>query len=463
MNRTMNSHWQRSNEIQHLMSEILADDRELAVQYRDEHLANPSDEPDIKLSETRLRRIVKIWNRHFPGRRISLDYQPVVERQIDKEVVTYPIAHMSEGERTALYLITRVISCGKDIVLVDEPETFFHPLLARNLWNDLEAEMPNLRFIYVTHDIPFALSRRGAQFAVARSEIEVDVLPPTSEIPSEVITEVLGAASFSISASRLIFCEGRADSLDQAILSAWHNCDNTAVIPVGSCQSVRECVSVFREQNFTDGLEAFGYIDRDGWPDRFLIVQNIKAHQVSEIEGIFALETVFKALAKFNGADENTANEQFEAFLKEARGAFSDVNLNKQILTRAKLRAEVELKALLNPIAPNEDLKVVGAAFEKAEPEGGWQNYLGKIFTEEQSRLEASLHGEPREFVRDFPAKSYFGMAAKHLKLVPEKMVEALCNALLLTDAEADKEQKLKQLRDAIVPVLEKCFWSRRA
>ena len=368
---------------------------------------------------------------------------------------------MSEGERTALYLIARVMSCQSNIMVVDEPEVFFHPLLARNLWDDLEAAMPEVRFIYITHDIPFALSRQGAQFLIARSESHAELLPETSSIPSEVIAEVLGAATFSISASRLIFCEGGPNSIDGPILSSWHDCRNTAVVPVGSCDAVKECVDVFRQKTVTSGLEAFGYIDRNGWPDSHLTIQHVKAHPVSEIEGIFALEPIFKALAKFNGSDEDDAQAQFDSFLTEARRAFNGVLLNKQILIRAKQRVELELKALLNPVKPDKELATVRSAFEKAAPQNGWQTYLGAMFAEEESRLTASLNGNPADFVRDFPAKSYLDNVAKHLKFVPDKMVETLCDALRLSDAQGGKEEKLKELRDSIVPVLGEFLWPR--
>jgi ABC-type cobalamin/Fe3+-siderophores transport system ATPase subunit len=460
----LSQHWRQSFELQNLMSEILAEDRELAVKYRDEREKSSGLKLDEKLTNTRLRRIVSVWNRHFPGRIINIDYEPKVRRiKKDGSVAEYSIAQMSEGERTALYLTARVVSCQSTMMVVDEPETFFHPLLARNLWNDLETEAPKIRFVYITHDIPFALSRKGARFAIARSEDAAELLPPTSSIPNDVIADVLGAASFAISASRLIFCEGTSDSLDIPILSAWHNCPKTAVVPVGGCNAVRECVSVFRGGQVTGGVDAFGYVDRDGWPDAQLAADpHVKAHAVSEIEGLFCLEPVFKALAKYNGSDETQANGQFNAFMAEARGAFKDITYNKEILARAKLRVETEQKAMLNPLKPDHNSATMRAAFASAQPPGGWPAYLTTVFSEEEARLSGSLGGNPLVFVRDFPAKSYVSTAAKHLGFVKEKMIEVFCKALRLTDEEAKSEQTLKVLRDAIVSTIEPYLWLRK-
>ena len=464
LQQVLNAHWRQSFELSFLMAEILAEDRESAVTYREERERNPEVRPHEKLTNTRLRKIIRIWNRHFPGRTIQMGYQPTVRRTMkDGAIAEYSIAQMSEGERTAFYLAARVFSCESSVMVVDEPETFFHPLLARNLWSDLEAECPQIRFVYITHDIPSALSRMGARFVIARSEDAGELLPSTSTIPSEVVADVLGAASFSISASRVIFCEGETQSLDLSVLSAWHDCAKTAVVCVGSCSSVRECVSVFRGQRVTSGVDAFGYIDRDGRPDADLAGdQFIRAQQVSEIEGLFCLEAVFNALAQYNGADAVGAQNKFNAFVIEARATFKDAALNKEILHRAKMRVEIEQRAMLNPIRPNPDLALVRGAFIAAAPQGGWQNYLMSVFSEEEARLVSSLRGTAEEFARDFPAKSYFGIAARHLGFVPGKMVETFCNALRLTDELANTEQKLKMLRDAISAAIEPYMWPRR-
>ena len=125
LQQVLSQHWRQSFELQNLMSEILAEDREKAVAYREQSIGNPGRPPDKELTDTRLRKIAEIWNRHFPNRTIQIDYEPKVERIIDGKPVPYPIAQMSEGERTALYLAARVVSCRSEILLVDEPETFF--------------------------------------------------------------------------------------------------------------------------------------------------------------------------------------------------------------------------------------------------------------------------------------------------------------------------------------------------
>lgn len=463
LNEILNSHWRQSYELQNLLAEILAEDREQAVAYRAADIANPGNPKDPNLFNTRLVRIVRLWNRHFPGRKINIDYAPLVVRTLpDGTETEYSIAHMSEGERTALYLAARVISCNDKVMVIDEPETFFHPVLAKNLWDDLEREAPDVRFIYITHDIPFALSRYGARFAIARPGNKADLLPETTSIPSDVISEVLGAASFSISASRIVFCEGKPGSLDLPILRAWHNCAKTAVVPVGGCNAVRECVNVFQAGQVTGGLTAFGYVDRDAWPDSYLNAEpNVRPHSFSEIEGIFCSEPVFIALAKKNGiADPQAA---FQAFMAEARARFVGPTLNKEILQRAKLRVEVEQRSLLNPIKPAPDLAKVKTDFINAAPAGGWPTYMQTVIDEEEKRLLTSQNGPADQFIRDFPARSYYKLAAQYMGYLPEKMLETLVMALELTDAASAEERSLRDLRDAVILYLQPLMLPRVA
>jgi hypothetical protein len=311
-------------------------------------------------------------------------------------------------------------------------------LLAHSLWNSLEESAPDIRFVYITHDIPFALSRSDAQFAIARSESTAELLPSTSNIPSDLVAQVLGAASFSISASRLIFCEGQSNSYDNFILTAWHDCLKTAVVPVGGCDAVRECVSVFRAGKVTTGVTACGYVDRDGWPDDHLSSDpDIKAHPVSEIEGYLCLEPVFKALGIYSGLSESEIAQRYSTFLSRAKSQFKEVVLNKEILNRAKKRVEKEQKALLNPIKPDADKGKLRATFESAAPIVGWNNYFATVFAEEEKRLAASHNGKPEDFIKDFPAKAYYSEAATQLDYQPDALVRVIRLALKLSDDKA--------------------------
>jgi hypothetical protein len=304
---------------------------------------------------------------------------------------------------------------------------------------------------------------RRAQFAIARSEATADLLPAASTLPADLVAQVFGAASFSVTASRLVFCEGKPNSYDVEILSAWHNCARTAVVAAGGCSAVRECVSVFRSGVVTGGLKAVGYVDRDGLPDSTLEGDaDIKAHPVYEIEGFICMEPVFKAIAQYSGIESSDADARYQSFVATAKAAFKDVTLNREILNRAKKRAEITLIALMNPIKPDPDLSKVKATFEGATPAGGWQSALQQMFGEEEVRLKNSLAGPPQDFIRDFPAKSYFSLAAGKLDMGAEAVVRVMCQALKTSDDEAAENKKLADLRDALVSAIEPFMWPRK-
>src|SRR5581483_389579 len=81
LSEVLNQHWRQSFELQSLMAEILAEDRESAVKYRNLREEAPSASVDQMLTNTRLVRLAKVWNRHFPGRTITIDYEPKVNRR----------------------------------------------------------------------------------------------------------------------------------------------------------------------------------------------------------------------------------------------------------------------------------------------------------------------------------------------------------------------------------------------
>ena len=226
------------------------------------------------------------------------------------------------------------------------------------------------------------------------------------------------------------------------------------------CGSVSRC---FAPGTITTGVSVCGYVDRDGWPDSHLDSDSlIKAHPVSEIEGYLCLEPVFKALGLYYGLTEPDLSVRYDAFLGAAKSHFKDVVLNKEILNRAKKRVETEQKALLNPIKPAADIGALRATFEAATPAGGWNNYLAGVFTQEETRLAASLGGTSGDFVRDFPAKSYYNLAATQLNFTPIQMVRTISLALHLSDDKAAEDLRLKTLRDAIVAAMSPYMWPRK-
>ena len=71
---------------------------------------------------------------------------------------------MSDGERVALYLIATCLCVRTEsLIIVDEPELHIHKALMSKLWTQIEEKCSDCSFIYITHDLDFAVSRHDAK------------------------------------------------------------------------------------------------------------------------------------------------------------------------------------------------------------------------------------------------------------------------------------------------------------
>jgi hypothetical protein len=100
-------------------------------------------------------------------------------------------------------------------------------------WNALEEERPDIRFVYITHDLTFALSRRSATFVMATPPEQLNVVQIGGELPSDVAEVLLGAASFSFYAKRVVLCEGDEKSVDRGSWIITPGLDKTLPVGIG--------------------------------------------------------------------------------------------------------------------------------------------------------------------------------------------------------------------------------------
>ena len=156
--------WSISNEINNLFAKLMVEDSDAAVEFRDNYTSNPANS-DLKPKVTKLMRLSTAWHSLFPGRHIRFaGYMPKVTSEYAEGTQSYAAQQMSDGERVALYLAGRVLDSEASVILVDEPEVHFHSRLAVQFWDELERLRSDCRFVYITHDLNFALSRNTSSF-----------------------------------------------------------------------------------------------------------------------------------------------------------------------------------------------------------------------------------------------------------------------------------------------------------
>jgi hypothetical protein len=426
VDQSRNNHWEMTSEFDHMLSRLIAEHSMVTNAYFDRAREDMSTlEPP---AETPFTRVQNVWGQFFPGRRISWeDWKPTIRSAVGESELTYSGNQMSDGEKAALFLASRVFSSDAGVLVVDEPETHFHSLLAVQLWDALEAARPDIRFVYITHDLVFALSRKGARYVLAEPAglrtIEID-----GSLPADVAQALLGAASLSFYASRVVFCEGKGKSYDSRVYNAWFNGVDTVVREVGGCQEVLRCVSALDRSGIATGLDVAGIIDGDYHSDRFLssLTAGVHVLKVHEIESLFSLPGVVGAVCDF-------LNKPFDeaAYLDALRGTVSPPQRAQVATQRWKERVEPQLVGLVASVGSATDGVVLASTFDQTN----WKFSPSGILNEEVDRVNAALDGKDvAELFKILPAKQLTSAAARFAGIALMDYVALLLSALNAPD-----------------------------
>ena len=209
--------------------------------------------------------VVDVWNFVFPYITLKLEKDRV--RAVN-EKNEFSGAEMSDGEKVGLYLISQILLAEKGCVLIiDEPELHLHKSLMVRLWNKLEEQRKDCVFIYITHDLDFAVNKPASKIIWIQSyknnQWEWKELNSNEVIPENLYLEILG------SGKPILFVEGEKGSLDMQIYQAFY--DDFTVIPRGSCEKVIESVRGLRGNTDLHDKKVFGLIDRDFRPKEQIV------------------------------------------------------------------------------------------------------------------------------------------------------------------------------------------------
>lgn len=427
-NQARSAHWELTSEFDFMLSQLLAEDSMASKEFLRRYKENP-DAPG-QPPDTALSRVEAIWGRIFPGRELRWrDWKPVIANRTTGTPLEYSGNQMSDGEKAALFVAARVFSAEPGVLVVDEPETHFHSLLAVRLWNALEEARPDLRFVYVTHDMTFALSRRNARYVLARPDAGLRAIELDEELPADVAEELLGSASFSFYASRIVFCEGVEGGLDSLLYMAWFNGLDAVVRPVKDRQAVIRCVQTLRKSDIARSLEAIGIVDRDYSGDRFLtaLPDGVFPLAVHEVESLTALPEVVQAVAKHTGHPFDPSD-----YLDALRGTVDRSQRDRIMIERWKARVEPQLVGV---VASTSNRGGTVEALVREMPtlldKANWSFSPEEILEEEKARVDAAIDGGTTDnFFAIVPGKQLMPIAARQVGMDLQAYIRLIAEAL---------------------------------
>jgi hypothetical protein len=290
-----------------------------------------------------------------------------------------------------------------------------------------ERERPDLRFIYVTHELAFALSRHGARYVLANPKDGLKVLALREDLPDDVTNELLGAASLSFYASRIVFTEGTSGSIDDKLYGAWFRGRDTVARAVGSCEMVQRCTDGLSQSGIAHALQAQGIIDGDFHSDAFRTSRpsNIHILRVHEAESLICLPDVVEAVAKHLGRTFDS-----RAYAESLTTSITASDRHRVIIERWKSRIEPELRGLTRTISnrakPIDDLLAeVGDIFEQSN----WTFLPTDILKEEKVRVEEATAIE--DVLAVMPGKAFIAVAASTVGQSTEAYKDLVVAALV--------------------------------
>lgn len=406
--------WQPTEEINFILSTLIQDHTNLLTKKNEE--AINSSKPLEPVKDTKLILLQGLWNRLFPKRKLEIGgFFPKVKRlDASSEAPSYHLRQMSDGERTVLYMAARVMTAEHPIVLVDEPELHMHSRLSVQFWDEAEKLRPDCRFVYITHDLNFTLSRRRATVLIVRTSDSAEILSAVDQLPSSIAADVLGAATLPFYAKRIFLYEGESGKgFASEFLSAWFDDDETFSIPCGDRDSVCAAVSGLKTVGVV-AAQVIGLIDRDFYSDAVLaaVTQGVTVLQLHEIESVLCDENVVASLADHLGKDSALVWAQF---LDRVRATFRDQTLNNVVARRVRARVGDLLDGAFNGAQVVADPSTTSANHSATLSTLDLPKKTMTMFAEEAKRVTDALSVGGKDMLAILPGKHLLSILANGL------------------------------------------------
>jgi ABC-type dipeptide/oligopeptide/nickel transport system ATPase component len=303
---------------------------------------------DEGVPESKFEKVSSIFSRVFCGYKLEIDKQKL-------KINNYDLDDISDGERSAIYLISKcVLDDDAKLIIVDEPESHLNSALLNELWDLIEAEKKEVRFIYLTHNIEFFDYKNNAQrywikdFDYSGKKWNIEKINGLN-IPNDLVIRIIG-----VKKKKILFCEGNTQTGTRDYELYRYLYPEFTVIPVssGSCYDVIKYVKALRNSGQVYNKEYFGLIDRDFRSDESVLND--------EKDGIFSLPTaIYESLflrEEIINLFTNNLEVEKDKFVKDLKERYSSndflnaQNRNKIHIETSKKREELKNSTDKEPV-----------------------------------------------------------------------------------------------------------------
>jgi len=252
----------------------------------------------------------KIWNELLPHRKIDLTGNGV---HVIYEGNRYRGRELSDGERVILYMICQVLVLpSSSFLIIDEPELHIHKAVVNKLWDILEDCRLDCVFMYITHDIDFAVARNANQmiwlkgFDGTNWDYEFINTNDYSLLPEGLLLELLGTRQ------KVLFVEGEKGSYDSVLYKELYQNKGYHIIPCGGCNDVVRIYKAKRVYEKLNSVEAHCIIDRDFRTDEEIVTlqaDGVAFLEVAEVENLFVVPALLDIMQEQLGCPYGAAQQ----------------------------------------------------------------------------------------------------------------------------------------------------------
>jgi len=264
------------------------------------HLRDRKENPNIPVPTTKLEQLKTIWDRLLPHRTLDIHEASItILPSAVRGAMGYPASEMSDGERAIFYFLGQcLVAPDNGVIIIDEPEIHVHKAILGSLWDAAEKARPDCGFMYITHDLDFAVTHSASEKYYIRaynhepSQWTIERFPQDTGLPEQTVAELVG------SRKPILFVEGDRSSLDLTVYRSLY--EHFTIMPIGGCEAVIHSVTSYKGSDALHWLQVHGLVDgdhRDAEHVSSLNKRGIYVLPVAEVENLFLLPPVFRELA----------------------------------------------------------------------------------------------------------------------------------------------------------------------